>query len=54
MEDLLQLCKEYPMIKAILINCCSFDKMRDYYNNVIKRVLAAHPSLLWFLFKSYR
>ena len=42
---LFQLCKEYPTIKAILINCCSFDKMREYYNNVIRRVLASHPSL---------
>ena len=44
-EELEQLCKEYPTICALLINCCSFDKMNDYYNNVIRKVLATHPSL---------
>ena len=44
-EELLQLYKEYMTIKAILINCCSFDKMRIYYDNVIQRVLAIHSSL---------
>lgn len=44
-KDLLQLCRENPMIKAILINCCSFDKMNKFYNNIIRKVLAAHPSL---------
>ena len=44
-EELEQLCKEYPTICALLINCCSFDKMNKYYNNSIRTVLAAHPSL---------
>ncbi len=44
-EDLDQLCKEYPMIQALLINCCSFEKMNKYYYKVIQNVLAAHPSL---------
>lgn len=44
-KELLQLCRNFPTIKAILVNCCSFDKMRDYYNNVIYKVLTAHPSL---------
>lgn len=44
-KDLEQLCKDYPTICTLLINCCSFDKMSDYYNIVIRSVLAAHPSL---------
>ncbi len=44
-KELEQLYKEYPAICALLVNCCSFDKMREYYNNVIRKVLAAHPSL---------
>ena len=44
-EELWRLVRKYPMIKAILINCCSFDKMRDYYDKVVSRVLAAHKSV---------
>lgn len=44
-EELEQLCREYSTIKAILVNCCSFDKMRKYYNNSIRKVLASHSSI---------
>ena len=44
-EELEQLYKEYPAICAFLVNCCSFEKMSEYYYKVIQKVLAVHPSL---------
>ena len=48
-DELEQLYKEYPTICALLVNCCSFDKMRKYYDNVIKRILIFHPFLFGFI-----
>ena len=44
-EELEELYKEYSAISAFLVNCCSFEKMSKYYYKVIRRVLAAYPSL---------
>ena len=44
-EELNQLCKDYPTICALLVNCCSFEKMNDYYETSMKSVLAAHTRL---------
>ena len=44
-EDLWRLIHNYPNIKGILINCCSFDKMNAYYHSDIFGVLAAHNHL---------
>ena len=44
-EDIWRLIRKYKKIKAILINCCSFEKMLDFYNNELERVLNAEKNV---------
>ncbi len=44
-EDIWRLIRKYKNIKAIFINCCSFDKMIDFYDNELERVLNAEKNI---------
>lgn len=44
-EDIWRLIRKYKQIKAILINCCSYEKMFDFYSNEIERVLNAEKNI---------
>lgn len=46
-EDLWRLTQKYNQITTILINCCNFKRMSEYYNNEISRLLAAQTRLVF-------